>query len=84
MKVEISKTTKQRTIEYGDLLIKDNIVLLIVGMDNFNEYMLVDIKTGVKRSNKMSSEKIKTLYNDWKLIKSEDVTLIIEEQTYES
>ena len=79
MKVEISKTTKQRTIEYGDLLIKDNIVLLIVGMDNFNEYMLVDIKTGVKHSNKMSREKIKTLYNDWKLIKSEDVTLIIEE-----
>ena len=84
MKVEISKTTKQRTIAYGDLLIKDNIVLLIVGMDNFNEYMLVDIKTGVKHSNKMSREKIKTLYNDWKLIKSEDVTLIIEEQTYDS
>ena len=84
MKVEISKTTKQRTIEYGDLLIKDNIVLLIVGMDNFNEYMLVDIKTGVKHSNKMSREKIKTLYNDWKLIKSEDVTLIIEEWTYDS
>ena len=84
MKVEISKTTKQRTIEYGDLLIKDNIVLLIVGMDNFNEYMLVDIKTGVKHSNKMSREKIKTLYNDWKLIKSEDVTLIIEEFTYDS
>ena len=84
MKVEISKTTKQRTIEYGDLLIKDNIVLLIVGMDNFNEYMLVDIKTGVKHSNKMSREKINTLYNDWKLIKSEDVTLIIEEWTYDS
>ena len=84
MKVEISKTTKQRTIEYGDLLIKDNIVLLIVGMDNFNEYMLVDIKTGVKHSNKMSREKIKTHYNDWKLIKSEDVTLIIEEWTYDS
>ena len=84
MKVEISKTTKQRTIAYGDLLIKDNIALLIVGMDNFNEYMLVDIKTGVKHSNKMSREKIKTLYNDWKLIKSEDVTLIIEEQTYDS
>ena len=84
MKVEISKTTKQRTIAYGDLLIKDNIVLLIVGMDNFNEYMLVDIKTGVKHSNKMSREKIKTLYNDWKLIKSEDVTLIIEEWTYDS
>ena len=79
MKVEISKTTKRGTIEYGDLLIKDNVVLLIVGMDNFNEYMLVDIKTGVKHSNKMSREKIKTLYNDWKLIKSEDVTLIIEE-----
>ena len=84
MKVEISKTTKQRTIAYGDLLIKDNVVLLIVGMDNFNEYMLVDIKTGVKHSNKMSREKIKTLYNDWKLIKSEDVTLIIEEWTYDS
>ena len=84
MKVEISKTTKQRTIEYGDLLIKDNRVLLIVGMDNFNEYMLVDIKTGVKHSNKMSREKINTLYNDWKLIKSEDVTLIIEEWTYDS
>ena len=84
MKVEISKTTKQRTIAYGDLLIKDNVVLLIVGMDNFNEYMLVDIKTGVKHSNKMSREKINTLYNDWKLIKSEDVTLIIEEWTYDS
>ena len=84
MKVEISKTTKQRTIAYGDLLIKDNRVLLIVGMDNFNEYMLVDIKTGVKHSNKMSREKINTLYNDWKLIKSEDVTLIIEEWTYDS
>ena len=84
MKVEISKTTKQRTIEYGDLLIKDNIVLLIVGMDNFNEYMLVDIKTGVKHSNKMSRERINTLYNDWKLIKSEDVTLIIEEWAYDS
>ena len=84
MKVEISKTTKQRTIAYGDLLIKDNIVLLIVGMDNFNEYMLVDIKTGVKHSNKMSRERINTLYNDWKLIKSEDVTLIIEEWTYDS
>ena len=84
MKVEISKTTKQRTIAYGDLLIKDNVVLLIVGMDNFNEYMLVDIKTGVKHSNKMSREKINALYNDWKLIKSEDVTLIIEEWTYDS
>ena len=84
MKVEISKTTKQRTIAYGDILIKDNVVLLIVGMDNFNEYMLVDIKTGVKHSNKMSREKINTLYNDWKLIKSEDVTLIIEEWTYDS
>ena len=84
MKVEISKTTKQQTIAYGDFLIKDNVVLLIVGMDNFNEYMLVDIKTGVKHSNKMSREKIKTLYNDWKLIKSEDVTLIIEEWTYDS
>ena len=84
MKVEISKTAKQRTIAYGDFLIKDNVVLLIVGMDNFNEYMLVDIKTGVKHSNKMSREKINTLYNDWKLIKSEDVTLIIEEWTYDS
>ena len=84
MKVEISKTTKQRTIACGDFLIKDNIVLLIVGMDNFNEYMLVDIKTGVKLSNKMSREKINTLYNDWKLIKSEDVTLTIEEWTYDS
>ena len=79
MKVEISKTKKQQTIAYGDFLIKDDVVLLIVGMDNFNEYMLVDIKTGVKHSNKMSREKINTLYNDWKLIKSEDVTLIIEE-----
>ena len=84
MKVEISKTAKQRTIAYGDFLIKDDVILLIVGMDNFNEYMLVDIKTGVKHSNKMSREKIKTLYNDWKLIKSEDVTLIIEEWTYDS
>ena len=84
MKVEISKTTKQQTIEYGDILIKDNVVLLIVGMDNFNEYMLIDIKTGVKHSNKMSREKINTLYIDWKLIKSEDVTLIIEERTYDS
>ena len=84
MKVEISKTAKQRTIAYGDFLIKDDVVLLIVGMDNFNEYMLVDIKAGVKHSNKMSREKINTLYNDWKLIKSEDVTLIIEEWTYDS
>ena len=84
MKVEISKTARQRPIAYGDFLVKDYVVLLIVGLGKFDEYMLVDMKTGVKRSDKMSRETINTLYNDWKLVKSEDVTLLIEEWTYDS
>ena len=76
MIVEFNKG--KRIISSGDILTKNDDVLLVVGMGKCDSYMLVDIINGVRCTDIMTQDDINKTYSDWKLIKSNKATLRLE------